>query len=80
MKIEFLENAQTELDQAFEWYETQQKNLGIQFLNEFDAAIIESEVNKATSFPRSGVGMPEYRSSGTGRRSVPCCIPTQERL
>ncbi len=39
MKIEFLELAQTELDQAFEWYETQQKDLGVQFLNEFDAAI-----------------------------------------
>jgi len=39
MKIEFLEAAQTELDQAFEWYETQQKDLGVQFLNEFDAAI-----------------------------------------
>jgi plasmid stabilization system protein ParE len=39
MKIEFLEAAQVELDQAFEWYETQQKNLGVQFLNEFDASI-----------------------------------------
>jgi hypothetical protein len=33
MKIEFLEAAQTELDEA------QQKNLGVQFLAEFDAAI-----------------------------------------
>ncbi len=40
---------------------------------------IEAEVNKATSFPRSGVGMPKYRSSGTGRRSVPHCVPTPER-
>ncbi|WP_432743432.1 type II toxin-antitoxin system RelE/ParE family toxin [Methylobacter sp. G7] len=39
MKIEFLKAAQTELDLAFEWYETQQKDLGVQFLNEFDAAI-----------------------------------------
>jgi plasmid stabilization system protein ParE len=39
MKIEFLELAQTELDQAFEWYETQQKDLGVQFLNEFDSAV-----------------------------------------
>ncbi|WP_301539358.1 hypothetical protein [Methylomonas sp. ZR1] len=39
MKVEFLEAAQAELDQAFEWYEIQQKNLGLQFLNEFDAAI-----------------------------------------
>ncbi|MCK9394575.1 MAG: type II toxin-antitoxin system RelE/ParE family toxin [Methylobacter sp.] len=39
MKIEFLEPAHIELDQAFEWYETQQKDLGVLFLNEFDAAI-----------------------------------------
>ena len=39
MKVEFLEAAHTELDQAFEWYETQQKNLGMQFLNELDSAI-----------------------------------------
>lgn len=39
MKIEFLEVAQMELYEAFEWYELQQKNLGLQFLNEFDAAI-----------------------------------------
>jgi hypothetical protein len=31
MKIEFLEAAQIELAQAFEWYETQQKDLGVQF-------------------------------------------------
>jgi len=40
---------------------------------------MESEVNKATSLPRSGVKMPKYRSSGTGRRSVPHRIPTPER-
>lgn len=39
MKIEFLEAAQAELDEAFNWYEVQQKDLGVQFLTEFDAAI-----------------------------------------
>ncbi len=39
MKIEFLEAAEIELDEAFKWYEAQQKNLGMQFLTEFDAAI-----------------------------------------
>ena len=39
MKIEFLEAAQTELDEAYNWYEAQQKNLGVQFLAEFNAAI-----------------------------------------
>ena len=27
------------LDNAFEWYEAQQNNLGVQFINEFEAAI-----------------------------------------
>ena len=50
MKIEFLEAAQVELDQAFEWYETQQKDLGVQFLNEFDAAI-----RRIATYPESYV-------------------------
>ena len=48
MKIEFLEPAQIELDEAFNWYECQQLNLGIQFLNEFDAAI-----RRVIAFPES---------------------------
>lgn len=48
MKIEFLKSAQTELDQAFEWYETQQKDLGEQFLNELNAAI-----RRIVSYPES---------------------------
>jgi plasmid stabilization system protein ParE len=48
MKVEFLEAAQTELDQAFEWYETQQKELGVQFLNEFDSAI-----RRITTYPEA---------------------------
>ncbi|QPK65239.1 type II toxin-antitoxin system RelE/ParE family toxin [Methylomonas sp. LL1] len=39
MKVEFLEAAQAELDQAFEWYETQQTNLDRQFITEFEATI-----------------------------------------
>ena len=39
MKIEFLEAAEIELDEAFKWYEALQQNLGVQFLTEFDAAI-----------------------------------------
>ncbi|WP_445367907.1 type II toxin-antitoxin system RelE/ParE family toxin [Methylomonas sp. BW4-1] len=48
MKVEFLEAAQAELDQAFEWYEIQQNNLGLQFLYEFDAAI-----RRITAYPKS---------------------------
>ena len=39
MKIDFLAAAQSELDDAFEWYEAQQKNLGVQFIAEINAAI-----------------------------------------
>ncbi|MCX7084964.1 MAG: type II toxin-antitoxin system RelE/ParE family toxin [Methylococcales bacterium] len=39
MKIYFLEIAEKELDDAFEWYEVQQKQLGKQFINELEAAI-----------------------------------------
>ena len=39
MKVRFLKPAQSELDDAFVWYETKSKGLGIQFLDEFDRAI-----------------------------------------
>jgi len=48
MKIEFLEAAQAELDEAYSWYEIQQENLGVQFLTEFDAAI-----RRIAAFPKS---------------------------
>ena len=48
MKIEFLEAAEIELDEAFKWYEAQQQNLGMQFLMEFDAAI-----RRISAYPKS---------------------------
>ena len=39
MKVRFLKPAQLEVDDAFVWYETQSKGLGMQFLDEFDRAI-----------------------------------------
>lgn len=48
MKIEFLDAAEIELDDAFKWYEAQQKNLGVQFLTEFDAAI-----RRISAYPKS---------------------------
>jgi plasmid stabilization system protein ParE len=50
MKVEFLKIAQTELDEAFNWYETQLLILGRQFLTEFDAAI-----RRILSYPKSYV-------------------------
>ena len=39
MQIEFLELAQKELDDAFEYYESQQTNLGYHFLSEVQNAL-----------------------------------------
>ena len=48
MKIEFLEAAQAELDEAFNWYQAQQLNLGVQFLTEFD-----SSIRRICAYPKS---------------------------
>ncbi len=48
MKIEFLEAAEMELDEAFKWYEAQQQSLGVQFLTEFDA-----EIRRISAYPKS---------------------------
>ncbi|WFP49860.1 type II toxin-antitoxin system RelE/ParE family toxin [Methylomonas sp. EFPC3] len=50
MNVEFLAAAETELDQAYQWYEQQQSGLGKQYLSEFDAAI-----RRITAFPKSYV-------------------------
>ena len=39
MKIRFLKPAQSEVDDAFAWYESQSQGLGTQFLDEFDRAV-----------------------------------------
>lgn len=39
MKIEFLEPAQAELDEAFLWYEEQRQGLGYEFIDEVDEAL-----------------------------------------
>lgn len=39
MKVLFLRPAQSEVDDAFEWYETQSQGLGTQFLDDFDRAV-----------------------------------------
>ncbi len=38
MKARFLKLAQSEIDDAFAWYESQSQGLGTQFLDEFDRA------------------------------------------
>lgn len=60
MKIEFLEAAQTELDEAFNWYEAQQLNLGIQFLNEFDNAL-----RRSVAYPKYFIPAPNPTPSPT---------------
>ncbi|MDA8124052.1 MAG: type II toxin-antitoxin system RelE/ParE family toxin [Deltaproteobacteria bacterium] len=39
MKVRFLELAQCELDDAFQWYEEQMQGLGRELLNEVDGSI-----------------------------------------
>ncbi len=39
MKVRFLKPAQSEVDDAFIWYETQSPGLGTQFLDEFDRSV-----------------------------------------
>lgn len=39
MKIEFIEPAQAELDEAFLWYEEQRQGLGYEFLDEFEESL-----------------------------------------
>jgi hypothetical protein len=46
MKSEFLDIAQIELDESFEYYELQQKNLGYRFLNE-----IKNTIDRILYFP-----------------------------
>jgi len=84
MKIEFLEAAEIELDEAFKRYEAQQRNLGVQFLTEFDAAIrrisaypksyalLEKEVRRCLikRFPYGVL----YGIDAIVKKSVVCCI------
>lgn len=39
MKIEFLPIAEIELDKAFQWYVSQQSNLGLKFLDEINQSL-----------------------------------------
>ena len=39
MEVKFLELAQIELDETFDYYEYQQKNLGLRFINEVEKSI-----------------------------------------
>ena len=39
MKVRFLKPAQSEVDEAFAWYETQSHGLGKHFLDDFDRAV-----------------------------------------
>jgi hypothetical protein len=46
MKVSFLKPVESELDDAFEWYENQARGLGTQFLDDFDRVI-----RRITAFP-----------------------------
>lgn len=48
MNVRFLEPARSELDDAFEWYEMEQRGLGRRFLGE-----IQTALRRITVFPDS---------------------------
>jgi plasmid stabilization system protein ParE len=48
MNVEFLKDAEEELDEAFAWYESQKIGLGFQFIDEFNSAM-----KRILSFPLS---------------------------
>jgi len=48
MKVLFLDSAQSELDDAVEWYNEQAKGLGLKFLDDMDRAI-----RRSASYPLS---------------------------
>lgn len=50
MKIRFLKPAQSELDDAVAWYDSQSRGLGIQFLDDIDRVI-----RRIATYPLSSV-------------------------
>ncbi len=50
MKVRFLKPAQSEVDDAFVWYETQSHGLGIRFLDDIDRTI-----RRISAFPFSSM-------------------------
>ena len=54
MKVRFLKLAQSEVDGAFTWYESQSQGLGTQFLDDFDHA-----VRRITAFPLANANLAE---------------------
>ncbi len=52
MKISLLPLAQTELDEAFSWYEEQAIGLGYEFLDEFDQSIRLTNFSSKSIFVR----------------------------
>ncbi|MEB8430776.1 type II toxin-antitoxin system RelE/ParE family toxin [Cocleimonas sp. KMM 6892] len=55
MKVRFLEVAQAELDEAFEYYESIQEGLGFRFLNELNHSKL-----RIIKFPKSYVRIGQF--------------------
>lgn len=54
MRVRLLTLAQTELDDAFTWYECQSRGIGTQLLDDFDRA-----VRRSVAYPYSNVEIEE---------------------
>lgn len=52
MKVRFLKLAQSEIDDAVAWYDSQSRSLGTQFLDDFDRAI-----RRIVAYPYSTIEM-----------------------
>lgn len=50
MKVRFLKPAQSEVDDAFAWYDSQSQGLGTQFLDDLDRVI-----RRIVAYPLSGM-------------------------
>ncbi|MBI4826083.1 MAG: type II toxin-antitoxin system RelE/ParE family toxin [Nitrospirae bacterium] len=54
MKVRFLKPAQSEVDDAVAWYDSQSRNLGTQFLDDLDRA-----VRRIVAYPLSNIKIEE---------------------
>lgn len=55
MKVRFLAPAQSEVDDAVTWYDSQSRSLGTQFLDDLDRA-----VRRIVAYPLAGKEIEEY--------------------
>ncbi len=63
LRVHFEAEAETEVLQVFQWYETRREGLGVEFLDEIDATI-----RRVLEAPFSGAAVPRLRPDLPVRR------------